>query len=360
MLVAERDRQSRRSAPHARRFVGYPQRLDPASYDEAVERYARAVAPRAVAVYRGGAVRFPGLSDIDLLVVVDERPAWDNEQFFSPRVRLPARFHQLFHHRPHFVPASCLDALAHTTFAYRPRGESPRRGGAAFTFDRRFIAGRDVLPKTWPALGDAWYVCSLLESFVTAKARFDRFRSGEACNVVRLASMASTFRYPLRQLDEHAGTSFAPAYCAIVDRARAELLEPHGEREAAAKVMYALHAATLSGFEQAIARIVDASPIEDVAAAARDALGGRRSAHGLDDSYLAARRAAMLRYFDALRRLRLSGLAVFVRGPYRSELRIHHQPRWEGRAATAFLALSDAFTATGRFASPPSPPDLDL
>ena len=359
MLVAERDRQSRGSAPRSRRFVGYPQRLDLASYDEAVERYARAVAPRAVAVYRGGAVRFPGLSDIDLLVVVDERPAWDNEQYFSPHVRLPNRFHALFHHRPHFVPISCLDTLEHTTFAYRPRRESRRRDGAAFTFDRRLIAGRDVLPKTWPALGDAWYVCSLLESFVTAKARFDRLRSAQTCDVVRLASMASTFRYPLRQLDERDGTSFAPAYCAIVDRARAELLEPRGEREAAAKVMYALHAATLSGFERAIARIVDASPDEDVAAAARDVLAGRRDALGLDGSYLAARRAAMLRYFEALCGLRLSGLAVFVRGPYRSEVSVHRQPRWEGRAASAFLALSDAFAATG-LASAPSLPDLDL
>ena len=332
--------QDRIKQAHGDRFVDFPQRLDPSMYDEAVERYARAVKSRAIAAYHGGRVRFPGLSDIDLLVVVDDRPVWDNEEYYSPFVRLPRRYHELFHHRPHFVSQSCIDTLAFSTFAYRSRIESVN-GIDDAGFRRRLVVGEDVVPKSWPLPNDSWYLCSLFETAITARLRFDHFRTSLRLSVRRLASMAATFRFPLRQLDELNGTSYERTYSAIVDHARAELIDGDGDQRAAAGVLYTLYAATLSGFERSIAELAHARSGEPPAHAAREILAGRRSIDAIEPSYFAARHTAIKRYFEALRHAKLSGLTIFVREPYRTEVRLYRQPLWLGRTATALRTAID-------------------
>ena len=343
MKVLLGPRQDRIQSAHGDRFVDFPQRLSVSMYDEAVERYARAVKSRAVAVYHGGRVRFPGLSDIDLLVVVDDRPVWDNEEFFSPFVRLPRRYHELFHHRPHFVPRSCLDALAFSTFAYQSRtksfGESCEIDDSGFR--RRLVIGEDIVPKTWPLPTDSWILCSLFETAITARLRFNHFRTSMRLSVRRLASMAATFRFSLRQLDDLNGTSYERSYSAIVDRARAELLEPDGARHDAAGLLYTLYAATLSGFERSIAELSHARPDEPPAHAAREILAGRRTIDAIEPSYFDARHTAIKAYFEALRRTKISGLTIFVREPYRTEVRLYRQPLWVGRTATALRTAID-------------------
>jgi len=323
------------------KFTDFPHRLDASMYDEAVERYGRAVSSRAVAVYQGGRVRFPGLSDIDLLVIVDDRPVWDNEEFFSPFVRLPRRFHELFHHRPHFVPRSCIDALSYSTFAY-----TSRTGADGLVVDtgfrRRLIAGDDVIAKAWPSPNDSWYFCSLFETAIAARLRFDHYRASAHLSVRRLASMAATFRFPLRQLDELNGTAYEHAYSAIVDRARTELLDARGDVSAAAGVLFTLYAATLSAFERSIGELAQARPDEPAVHAAREILAGRRTIAAIDPAYFAARRAAIRSYFEGLRRTKISGLTIFVREPYRTEVRLYRQPLWVGRTATALRTAIDA------------------
>lgn len=316
-------------------------------YDEAVERYARAARSRALAIYRGGRVRFPGLSDIDLLVVVDDKAAWDNDEFFSPFVRLPRRFHELFHHRPHFVTRSSIDALGYSTFAYVSRRDV-ERGESEAGFRRRLVAGDDVLPHTWPALPDSWYACSLFETAIAARLRFEHFRSSFRLSVRRLASMAATMRFPLRQLDEFLGTDYERPYTAIVDRSRAELLEPGGEHASAAAVLFTLYAATLAGFERSIGDLAEATGGEHPLDAARECLAGRRSVRAIDPAYLDARRAAMMSYFERLCKTKISGLTIFVREPYRSEATLFRQPVWIGRTATALRTVSDALGSSVR------------
>lgn len=332
--------QDRIKPPHGDRFVEFPRRLDESMYDEAVEDYARAVKSRAIAVYHGGRVRFPGLSDIDLLVVVEDRPFWDNEEYYSPFVRLQSRYHELFHHRPHFVTRSCIDALAFSTFAYRPRTR-PRDEIDDAGFKRRLVTGEDVVPKSWPLPNDSWYLCSLFETAITARLRFDRFRRSLRLSVRRLASIAATFRFPLRQLDELNGTSYERAYAAIVDRAREELIDADGDRRAAAGVLFTLYAATLSGFEQSIAELAHARTEEPPAHAAREILAGRRTIDAIEPSYFAARHSAIKSYFEALRRAKISGLTIFVREPYRAEVQLYRQPLWLGRTATALRTALD-------------------
>lgn len=340
MKVILGPRQHDLEAPQRDRFVDFPRRLDMAMYDEAVEQYGRAVTSRAVAVYRGGRVRFPGLSDIDLLVVVDDQPVWDNEEFFSPFVRLPRRYHELFHHRPHFVPQSSIDALAYSTFAYSSKAAA--RGVDDAGFRRQLIVGDDVVPKTWPMPNDSWYLCSLFETAITARLRFDHFRASHQRSVRRLASMAATFRFPLRQLDELTGTSYEGAYSAIVDRARAELLETDGDVHAAAGVLFTLYAATLSGFERSIGELANARQGEPAAHAAREILAARRVHASIDQSYFASRRDAIHTYFERLRHAKISGMTIFVREPYRAEVQLYRQPLWVGRTATALRTAIDA------------------
>ncbi|HET9342673.1 MAG TPA: hypothetical protein VFO25_07145 [Candidatus Eremiobacteraceae bacterium] len=328
-------------AARGERFVDFPRRLDMAMYDEAVEQYGRAVKSRAVAVYRGGRVRFPGLSDIDLLVVVDDQPVWDNEEYFSPFVRLPRRYHELFHHRPHFVPRSCIDALAYSTFAYTSKAAA--HGGVDDAgFRRQLVVGDDVVPKTWPMPNYSWYLCSLFETAITARLRFDHFRASRQRSVRRLASMAATFRFPLRQLDELSGTSYEGSYSAIIDRARAELLETGGDVQAAADVLLTLYEATLSGFERSIGELANARQGEPAVHAAREILAARRVLPAIEPSYLASRRDAIHTYFDRLRRTKISGLTIFVREPYRAEVQLYRQPLWVGRTATALRTAIDA------------------
>lgn len=331
-------------APH--RFTDFPERLDASLYDEAVERFARAVRSRALAVYRDGRVRFPGLSDIDLLVVVDDRPVWDNDAFFSPFVRLPRRYHALFHHRPHFVTRSTIDAIGYSTFAYVSRRDRDGRGRAAAdggaSFCRQLIAGDDVVPSSWPELSDSWYACTLFETAIAARQRFEHFRQAPLASVGRLASMAASLRFPLRQLDELRGTDYERAYTAIVDRSRAELLDPGGERESAAAVLYTLYAATLAGFERSIGELAGAERGQDPLEAARDILAGRRRVEAVDAAFLRSRHAAITGYFKALSAARISGLTIFVREPYRREVALFRQQPWVGRAATALRAVGDA------------------
>ncbi len=75
--------------------VDLPKPCTSALYDDAAARYASAVKGRAVAVYRTGHVRYPGLCGLDLIVVVD-RIGVDNRFFFSALQRLPERYHRLF------------------------------------------------------------------------------------------------------------------------------------------------------------------------------------------------------------------------------------------------------------------------
>jgi hypothetical protein len=254
---------------------------------------------------------------------------------------LPKRYHELFHHRPHFVPRSCIDALAYSTFAYTTKTAAHGAVDDA-GFRRQLVVGDDVVPTAWAQPNYSWYLCNLFETAITARLRFDHFQGSQRRSVRRLASMAATFRFPLRQLDELNGTSYEGAYSSIVDRARAELLETSGDVEAAAGVLFTLYAATLAGFERAIGELANARQGEPAAHAAREILAARRVLASIEPSYMASRRAAIHTYFDRLRHTKISGLTIFVREPYRTEVQLYRQPLWVGRTATALRTAIDA------------------
>lgn len=83
------------------RLVDYPRLVDRAAYDnaiaEAVSEWRRD--PAVAAIYRFGAVAAPGISDLDLLVVVED----EREVVLDPLGRLSATSRYLFTHAPFAV-----------------------------------------------------------------------------------------------------------------------------------------------------------------------------------------------------------------------------------------------------------------
>jgi len=128
-------------------------------YEEAISRYAAIVKSRAVGVHRLGDVRYPGLCDIDLLVVV-EHEGLDNRYFFSALRRLPQRFHRLFLHEPFVLPAWSLRVLRYTTHRAR-----------------KLIAGRDVLKPYTSSDEPAERWCRMLASYCSCAGFVSRTRS---------------------------------------------------------------------------------------------------------------------------------------------------------------------------------------
>src|SRR5437588_7176865 len=124
-------------------FFNFPISIDRSTYDEAIARYVGAVEDRAVAIYQVGNISHPGLSDIDL-VDVFAKPAWVNNQFFSPSFRLTRTFRPLFHHGPRFIPMACMDALEYSSCAH---AAAPYRRGNADPYgsNRTLVSGIDVL-----------------------------------------------------------------------------------------------------------------------------------------------------------------------------------------------------------------------
>jgi hypothetical protein len=161
------------------KVTNIPSPASPALYAEAIDTYVRLVKRRAVAVYSVGNVQYPGLSDIDL-VVVPNGSAVDNQYFFSAKGRLPRRFVDLFLHEPFILPRSCLQVMRHTTH------HAPV-----------LLAGQDVvrpfLPREVPA--ERW--CRMLESYCSYSGFARRVRQSQSLHGRWTMAVANAFRYLL-------------------------------------------------------------------------------------------------------------------------------------------------------------------
>lgn len=178
-----------------------------ALYDEAFTHYAELVQSRAIAVYKVGNVTYPGLSDIDLLVVTD-RTGIDNRYFFSAMQRMPRRFLQLFLHEPFILPAWSLRVMQHTTHA------APA-----------LLAGRDVLHAYPPSSDPAERWCRLLEAYCSY-GRFARTtRENDTLRGRLTVAVASAFRFMLADASELFEGIDKESYTRGIDEIRAGFFE---------------------------------------------------------------------------------------------------------------------------------------
>ena len=309
-------------------FEQYPARIDPSVYDDAVAHYTAAVSARAGAVYQAGNVRYPGLSDIDLVVVV-RRPAWDNNQYFSPFVRLPKGERDLFHHEPRFVPESCLDAIGFSSCVHAASTDAVDLRGS-FGSRRRLIWGSDLLGSNAVDVSSTdWQRCRVLEIAFTLHRVVEELERTASVSVVKLMSKATALRYPMRHLHDLLGVSRDNAYEQRIDQARTALLESRsliGDRRRVAAGVYDLFLNTARRYDVNVRTLFELTPGEPTHAAAAAMLAGARPAPGVDPAYIAARLETTARYNAAQREYRLSTGSIFATKPYNGEYRRYEQP----------------------------------
>jgi hypothetical protein len=326
----------------ATRYRGFPSTVDPRLYDEAVSCYADAVAGRTAALYQVGNVKYPGLSDIDLVVVVD-RPAWDNNQFFSPYSRLPAQYARFFHHYPRIVPATVADAINVSSCGHAPASGQTGVSENRFGSRRRLIRGTDVLADRTPLGGsDAWPRCRVLETAYLYRRALDEFEARRWIDVTRLVSRAASLRHPMRHLDDLLCRSQDDSYGAALDERRTTLLDgaaPAKAKERAAAEVFDLFRSGFARFDDGVRALFDISAGADIASAAAELLSGRRAAKGIDPAYIAARHRWLRVYHAVLRKYRFSYGSIFALKPYAGRYRTYRQPPLERIAANALYLV---------------------
>jgi hypothetical protein len=320
------------------RFSGYPKRIDPGVYAEAIARYADCVAPRTAALYQVGNVSYPGLSDIDLVVVVD-RPAWNNNQFFAAQVRLPARLSTLFHHPPRIVPVPVIDAISVSSCGHAATLEASSEPEHRFGSRRRLIRGIDLLGDRTPLdRYDAWLRCRILEDVYLFRRALDGFERSRAIDVTHLVSRAASLRHPMRRLDEIASRRSEPPYRLALDERRLTLLDEHAtpdDKERAVAEVLDLFRKGFANFETGVRTLFDIPSHADIAETAGALLSGAAPIKEVDPSYIAQRHAWMATYHAALRDFRFSYGSIFAINPHSGRYRAYRQPMIERIVAGA-------------------------
>lgn len=240
-------------------------------YDEAVTRYAELVKSRAISVYRVGNVRYPGLSDVDLLVVTD-RHGIDNRYFFSALSRLPQRYHGIFLHEPFVLPVWSLRVMRHTT-----------HGAPAL------LAGRDVLHGFPPSDEPDERWCRMLESYCSNVRFRNAATESQTLKGRQTVAVASAARFLLNDGAFALGAGDPEKYSARVDALR-ERFFSYADPADGVLEAWNLFNAAMDGFEKALfarfPEFASADPVET----ARDLLRGERECDAFDREY-AFRRA---------------------------------------------------------------------
>ena len=260
--------------------VDLPKRAERADYDEAVARYAQMVKPRAIAVYQVGSVRYPGLSDVDLLVVTD-RCSLDNRYFYSAMQRMPRRYLNLFLHEPFILPAWSLRVMRHTTH------HAPH-----------LIAGRDVVRQFVPSDEPDERWCRVLSGYCASAAFLQRTRADGTLKARMTIAVTSAFRFQLADAREAFGFEDG-GYAARVDALRAGFFE-RAQPERAVEEAFDLFCRAFEAFETRVRSHLNLGSGEDAPAAARAALCGDREMPALNREYAFARTRAIAGYHEEL------------------------------------------------------------
>jgi hypothetical protein len=261
--------------------VNLPQPSNQALYDEAMTRYAAMVRPRAISVYLLGHVRYPGLSDIELLVVTN-RTGFDNQYYFSALQRLPQRYCALFAHEPFILPAWSLRVMQYTTHR-----------------DRALLAGRDALHAYAPndSSDERW--CRMLESYCAYAAFIARTKESQMLTTRLVMSAASAFRYVLEDATQLVAPFDAPGYGSEIDAIRTRFFARENREADVLEVWNLL----LDRFERFDAALKDWFEVRDAtgaAAKARALLRGEEPCAAFDREYAFRRAREIDGYFQEL------------------------------------------------------------
>lgn len=247
--------------------VDIPEPCSNALYHEAVTRYGALVKGRAIGVYQIGEVRYPGLSDIDLLVVTDHI-GMDNRFFFSAFHRLPERFHRLFLHEPFILPAWSLRVMRYTTH-YAPK----------------FVAGRDVLSPFAPADEPDERWCRLLESYCDYAAFALKNRRAQQVKGREVLSRASAFRFVLADAASVLPDAANHEYVNQIEHIRRTFFDDGSDAVELIRAAWGRFAAAFDAFDRIIREQLNAPGTEQAMSIAQARLCGDQSCADFDRDY---------------------------------------------------------------------------
>lgn len=259
------------------KIVDLPRPAPAALYGAAILQYVRAIRSRAIAIYQVGNVRFPGLSDIDVLVVTDSAAA-DNRYFFSAFARLPQRYERLFLHEPFIVPANSARIVSHTSHS-----------GA------RLLAGRDVLApwlSVQPSKDERW--CHMLESYCAYAAFAARCREQQHLRGRMTVAVASALRFLIRDANALLGHPLSVDYEARIDALRTGFFD--GDPVAGVLAAWELFCEGFEEVDAAVRRAIGCAPHEDAAAASRALLHGERTCENVQREFAFRRARSIAAY----------------------------------------------------------------
>jgi hypothetical protein len=297
-------------------YTNLPRPLPVSLYERAVDTYVRRVRARALAIYRVGAFRVPGLSDVDLLVV-PRTARFDNGLYFAIHHVLPESLRAPFRSDPSILPEGLLEALRYTTHE-----------------NRRLLHGEDLAAEI--ACDDApeqrWSM--LFERL----CQFDRVgREAEAAGSVDLAGLIAKTKsigYSLVDVDRLTGSTRAPSFVADVDALRAGFFEIPAQH--AGPRVHALFRRGLEATVSSLEKHLPLEPGQAVVDFGRAFLFGEAKIPGLDESALHARRVMVERVQRMTRAYGCKKGDVFMRTPYRERiaaLNRQHRPSLPLRVA---------------------------
>jgi hypothetical protein len=246
--------------------VDVPQPCNRELYDEATTRYAAMVRSRAIGVHQVGNVSYPGLSDIDLIVVTDHA-ALDNRFFFSALHRLPERYHRLFLHEPFVLPAWSLRVMRHTTH-YAPK----------------LIAGRDVLEAFLPEDEPHERWCRMLESYCAYAAYSSKVRRLRQLKGRETIAVASALRYLLKDGAYLIPESADPSYGTQLDDLRRTFFDD-GDTVERVRLAWQIFASAFDRFDASLCTHLRVRDTDEAVQKARALVSGEEACADFDREY---------------------------------------------------------------------------
>jgi len=317
------------SRPVIRSFKDFAKAIEPRLYAEAAALYAKRVAARAVAVYQVGNVNYPGLSDLDLLVVIEDRKM-DNAQYFSVYRRLPKLFHDLFLHEPFILPKKCLAVLRFTSHARRQ---------LLYGQDIAATIRHDVSPT------EAW--CRALEGLCTYDSFFALLSKSNGIRVRHLTAVGSSLRFTLRNLDMILGTDFATDYGRRFDALRKQLMADPKSETTSMSILCLFYDAFVKAGTTIRATLLQGTQ-RDLVAVAKQVLMGELKPKEVDSEYIADRFFMISEYHRGLQDLRMPYGYLFFLAAYSGTLPLYKQ---NGAVARFFNAYYRLFVPLGDLVS---------
>ena len=188
----------------ALRVENLPLPLDRSLYQEAIDTYLERSHRYTDALYLFGNVRYPGLSDLDLLVV--PKDSYLAPLRLSLRDLLPRRFDPILEHDVFVVPLSQLDACRY-------------RLSPPFSL----VYGRDVLAGISADVSVATRVCDALESTNNMLGYVEQLRRMGVLNARSCGRVFNSQRYKARLLID-LGLMEEDGYGAVIDDLRTRFL----------------------------------------------------------------------------------------------------------------------------------------